>query len=89
VIGGRCERCGCEVQIREMEQWFFRITEYADRLLAGLGSVDWPEHVKTMQRNWIGRSEGAEVDFAVENSEATRSGQLPSSCVMPSSNSAA
>ncbi len=64
VIDGRCERCACEVQPRQMEQWFFRITDYADRLLDGLESVDWPEHVKTMQRNWIGRSEGAFIDFA-------------------------
>ena len=64
VAGGRCERCGSEVRVRQMEQWFFRITEYADRLLDGLDSVDWPEHVKTMQRNWIGRSEGAFIDFA-------------------------
>jgi leucyl-tRNA synthetase len=64
VIGGRCERCDGEVQLRQMEQWFFRITAYADRLLADLDGLDWPEHVKTMQRNWIGRSEGAFIDFA-------------------------
>ncbi len=63
VIDGRCERCGAEVEARQLEQWFFRITDYADRLLADLDSIDWPEHVKTMQRNWIGRSEGAEVTF--------------------------
>jgi leucyl-tRNA synthetase len=64
VIDGRCERCGSEVRMRQMEQWFFRITGYADRLLADLDRLDWPEHVKTMQRNWIGRSEGAFIDFA-------------------------
>jgi leucyl-tRNA synthetase len=63
VIDGRCERCGHEVELRQLEQWFFRITDYADRLLADLDTIDWPEHVKTMQRNWIGRSEGAEVTF--------------------------
>ncbi len=63
VIDGRCERCGHEVELRQLEQWFFRITDYADRLLDDLDTIDWPEHVKAMQRNWIGRSEGAEVTF--------------------------
>ncbi|MGP0052667.1 MAG: leucine--tRNA ligase, partial [Solirubrobacteraceae bacterium] len=63
VIDGRCERCGHEVELRQLEQWFFRITDYADRLLDDLDGIDWPEHVKAMQRNWIGRSEGAEVTF--------------------------
>ena len=66
VVDGRCERCGAEVQARQLEQWFFRITDYADRLLDDLDQIDWPEHVKTMQRNWIGRSEGAEVVFRCE-----------------------
>jgi leucyl-tRNA synthetase len=66
VIEGRCERCGTRVEPRELEQWFFRITEYADRLLEDLDTIDWPPHVKTMQRNWIGRSEGAEVVFRCE-----------------------
>ena len=66
VIDGRCERCGHEVEVRQLEQWFFRITDYADRLLDDLETIDWPEHVKTMQRNWIGRSEGAEVVFRCE-----------------------
>jgi leucyl-tRNA synthetase len=60
---GRCERCGALVEVRQLEQWFLRITDYAERLLNDLDTIDWPEHVKTMQRNWIGRSEGAEVTF--------------------------
>jgi leucyl-tRNA synthetase len=63
---GTCERCGAVVEARQLEQWFFRITDYADRLLDDLATIDWPEHVKTMQRNWIGRSEGAEVTFRCE-----------------------
>jgi leucyl-tRNA synthetase len=66
VIDGRCERCGWEVEVRQLEQWFFRITDYADRLLDDLDTIEWPEHIKTMQRNWIGRSEGAEVTFRCE-----------------------
>ena len=63
VVDGRCERCGFEVEKRQLEQWYFRITDYADRLLEDLDTIQWPEHVKTMQRNWIGRSEGAQVSF--------------------------
>jgi leucyl-tRNA synthetase len=66
VIDGRCERCGHEVEVRQLEQWFFRITDYADQLVDDLDTIAWPEHVKTMQRNWIGRSEGAEVTFRCE-----------------------
>ncbi len=64
VIDGHCERCGAAVEARQLEQWFFRITDYADRLLDDLATVEWPQNVVTMQRNWIGRSEGAEVTFA-------------------------
>jgi leucyl-tRNA synthetase len=67
VIDGRCERCGHEVELRQLEQWFFRITDYADGLLDDLDGIDWPEHVKLMQRNWIGRSEGAEVVFRCQD----------------------
>jgi leucyl-tRNA synthetase len=63
VVNGRCERCGTEVTKKELNQWMLRITRYADRLLSGLDKLDWPEKVKTMQSNWIGRSEGAQVTF--------------------------
>ena len=56
-----------EVELRQLEQWFFRITDYADRLLDDLDTIEWPENVKRMQRNWIGRSEGAEVTFSCED----------------------
>jgi leucyl-tRNA synthetase len=70
VIDGRCERCGHLVEVRQLEQWFFRITDYADRLLDELDDINWPEHVKAMQRNWIGRSVGAEVTFRCEEMQA-------------------
>ena len=63
---GTCERCGAEVESRLMEQWFFRTTDYAQALLDDLETVEWPESIKARQRNWIGRSEGAEVMFRVE-----------------------
>jgi leucyl-tRNA synthetase len=68
---GTCERSGDLVVTRDLEQWFFRITDYADELLAGLDDLEWPERVKTMQRNWIGRSEGAEFDLPVVGREGT------------------
>ena len=67
---GTCERCGAEVESRLMEQWFFRITDYAQALLDDLDTVDWPESIKARQRNWIGRSEGAEILFRIEELEA-------------------
>ena len=70
VIDGHCERCGAEVEARTLEQWFFKITAYADRLLDDLETVHWPERVVTMQRNWIGRSHGAEVTFALDDGSA-------------------
>jgi leucyl-tRNA synthetase len=66
VIDGHCERCGALVEVRQLEQWFFRITDYADRLLADMKEIHWPPHVVRMQENWIGRSEGAEVTFRCE-----------------------
>jgi len=68
---GTCERSGDLVVKRDLEQWFFRITQYADELLAGLDDLEWPERVKTMQRNWIGRSEGAEFDLVVEGRDGS------------------
>ena len=65
VINGACERCGAIVEQRFLEQWFFRISEYAERLLNNLDRIDWSETTKTAQRNWIGKSEGAEVEFDV------------------------
>ncbi|WP_320671916.1 leucine--tRNA ligase [Patulibacter defluvii] len=69
VIDGRGERSGALVEIRQLEQWFLRITDYAQRLLDDLDTIQWPEHVKTMQRNWIGRSQGAQVVFRCEELE--------------------
>jgi leucyl-tRNA synthetase len=66
VINGRCERCNNLVEVRQLEQWFFRITEYADRLLDDMETIEWPENVIKQQRDWIGRSEGAEVTFRCE-----------------------
>ena len=70
VENGRCWRCGEEVSKKQMTQWFFKITAYADELLADIDNLDWPEKIKTMQRNWIGKSEGAEVEFEVADGEA-------------------
>jgi leucyl-tRNA synthetase len=71
VVDGRCERCGAEVTKRELTQWYFKITDYAQRLLDDMAPLEstWPERVLNAQRNWIGRSEGAHVDFAVEGRE--------------------
>lgn len=66
VENGHCWRCGAEVEKKKMKQWFFKIIDYADELLASLDEVEWPEKIKTMQKNWIGRSEGAEIDFRVQ-----------------------
>ena len=66
VQNGRCERCGAEVELRLMEQWFFRVSDYAQQLLDDLDTIDYPEPIAARQRNWIGRSEGAEIVFRIE-----------------------
>src|SRR5688572_20372236 len=67
VIAGECERCGAKVEQRFLEQWFFRITDFAGRLLENLDRLDWSESTKSAQRNWIGRSDGAEIVFRVHD----------------------
>lgn len=69
VIDGKGWRSGAVVERREIPQWFLRITDYAEELLAEIDDLDWPDSVKIMQRNWIGRSEGVEVDFGIAGSE--------------------
>jgi len=69
--GGKCWRCGSNVTITQLEQWFLNITKYADELLTDLDKVHWPERVKELQRNWIGRSEGTKVLFPVNGSDKT------------------
>ncbi len=69
IDGNICERCGSEVAKRDLEQWYFRITDYAEELLHEAEALDWPERVKTMQRNWIGRSEGARLTFQLETGD--------------------
>ncbi|PIN78010.1 leucine--tRNA ligase [Candidatus Woesearchaeota archaeon CG10_big_fil_rev_8_21_14_0_10_34_12] len=64
--GGKCWRCGNEVVQKDLEQWFFKITDYADRLLKDLNKIDWPERIKTMQENWIGKSYGVEIMFEID-----------------------
>ena len=71
VENGHCWRCGSEVEKKKMKQWFFKITAYADELLDEIDQLDWPEKIKTMQKNWIGRSEGANVKFKVNDQEDT------------------
>ncbi len=69
VVDGHCERCDTEVVQKEMEQWYLKITDYADRLLEGLDRIDWPKETIKRQKDWIGKSEGAEVEFRVHGSE--------------------
>lgn len=80
VILGRCERCDSEVEAKKLRQWFFRITAYAERLLADFDKLEsWPERVITMQRNWIGKSVGAEVVFTIVPQEESGAGRVPES----------
>lgn len=67
--GNVCERCGTPVEKKSLPQWVLKITEYADRMLEDLDTLDWPEHIKESQRNWIGRSEGAELDFVISGTD--------------------
>ena len=67
VVDGKCDRCGAEVELRKLDQWFFRITAYADALLDDHAIIDWPERTKAIQRNWIGRSEGADILFRIDD----------------------
>ena len=69
VIDGKCERCNSLVEKKYLEQWFFKITDYAEKLLNDLDKIDWPEKIKIMQRNWIGRSVGTELKFKIQNAK--------------------
>ena len=69
VIDGKGWRSGAQIEIKEIDQWFLKITDYAEELLTSLDELDWPENVKTMQRNWIGKSSGAEIKYQLENSD--------------------
>ena len=69
VVNGCCERCGAEVTKKNLRQWLLKITKYAERLLADLDKLDWPEKVKKMQSDWIGKSYGSEVDFSIDGRE--------------------
>lgn len=75
VENGKCWRCGHEVEKKKMKQWFFKITAYADELLENIDSLEWPEKIKTMQKNWIGRSVGAEIDFPLVAADQKASGR--------------
>ncbi|MCK9445876.1 leucine--tRNA ligase [bacterium] len=69
VVDGKCERCGAETTKKDIDQWVLKITNYADKLLEGLDDIDWPDKIKEMQKNWIGRSEGWEIKFLINNSK--------------------
>ncbi|KKT41703.1 MAG: Leucine-tRNA ligase [Candidatus Giovannonibacteria bacterium GW2011_GWA2_44_13b] len=75
VVGGKCERCGAEVEQRQMRQWMLRITDYAEKLLSGLEKLNWKEEIKGAQRNWIGKSEGAEIEFEIQLGGPTAKGR--------------
>lgn len=69
VTDGKCERCGSEVEQRDQDQWMIRITKYADRLIDDLETLEWPHSIKEAQKNWIGRSEGSEIDFQIKETD--------------------
>ena len=69
VVNGACERCGSTVVKKDLTQWFFKITDYAEELLQGLNNLDWPEKTKLMQKNWIGKSTGGEIEFTCESGD--------------------
>ncbi|HEX8965605.1 MAG TPA: leucine--tRNA ligase [Patescibacteria group bacterium] len=71
VIDGKCERCGTEVEKRNLEQWFFQITKYADRLLENIEGLDWSDKVRIAQRNWIGKKEGINITYPIEGTKET------------------
>lgn len=82
VISGECERCASKVEKKLLEQWFFRITDYAERLLGNLKDLDWSEKVKIAQEQWIGKSEGMEIEFPLKDSQESISGASNSSAVI-------
>ena len=69
VVSGKCERCESEVVKKDLEQWFFKVTAYAEELLSNLEKLEWSDALKIMQRNWIGKSNGAEIDFQIKDSD--------------------
>jgi len=73
VVNGKCERCGKQTESKKIRQWILKITQYADQLLKGLDDLDWPESIKTMQRKWIGKSEGATIKFQIINNKLQNS----------------
>jgi leucyl-tRNA synthetase len=77
VVAGKCERCGTEVTKKNIKQWVLKITDYAEKLLDDLDKLDWPEKIKEMQRNWIGKSEGADIMFKVKSPKSKVKSQKP------------
>jgi leucyl-tRNA synthetase len=88
VVGGLCERCDSPVEQRRIAQWFFRISEYAERLLDNLETIDWSETTRKAQENWIGRSEGALLRFPVEGPAGEDAASWRSSPPAPTPSSA-
>jgi leucyl-tRNA synthetase len=86
VIDGKCERCGNIVEKRLLEQWFFRITEYAEKLLGNLSSLDWSEKIKVAQRNWIGKKEGINITYDVVDESGKEIGQVTCFTTRPDTN---